>query len=275
MKIVVINLDKSVDRMNNMSNQLKELNLRYSRFSAVNGKELRNIDSHTSLLCQKLLCNKSMVGCALSHLQVLTDFLKTKDDFICVMEDDLKISSMLPDFLSTIPMIFSNVQFDIISLYCVGMCFGIELFHIKNYKVIKPIFPLTTSCYVVSRKGAETIIHLLGDKVNYHIDFSIAINNLKGTINYFSLHSPQLITTINQDSTIGTKSKSIILTTVDIMQLNFVSWLLNTPIMCIDLKHTISVYMLILLIVFLVGVCKKLYFLAVFALIEIILMKMS
>jgi len=69
-KVVVINLDRRTDRMEKLVPQLKELGIKYERFSAVDAKEL-DIDP--------------IVAGLKSHLQVIKDNLGKK---ILVLEDD-------------------------------------------------------------------------------------------------------------------------------------------------------------------------------------------
>jgi len=69
-KVVVVNLDRRTDRMEKLVPQLKELGIKYERFSAVDAKQL-NIDP--------------IVAGLKSHLQVIKSNLGKK---VLVLEDD-------------------------------------------------------------------------------------------------------------------------------------------------------------------------------------------
>lgn len=69
-KVVVINLDRRTDRMEKLDLQLKELGIKYERFSAVDAKQL-NIDP--------------IVAGLRSHLQVIKDNIGRR---VLVLEDD-------------------------------------------------------------------------------------------------------------------------------------------------------------------------------------------
>jgi GR25 family glycosyltransferase involved in LPS biosynthesis len=69
-KVVVINLDRRTDRMEQLVPQLKELGIEYERFSAVDGKELDI---------------SPIIAGTMSHVQVLK---KYQDQKILVLEDD-------------------------------------------------------------------------------------------------------------------------------------------------------------------------------------------
>lgn len=274
MKVVVINLDKSVERMDKMKKQLQKLKINYARFSAINGRELKNIDEKTTTSCNKFLCNKSMVGCALSHLEILKTFLISKDNFICVMEDDVDISDQLPDFLNKTPEIHEKLNFDIISLFCIGMCSGLSAVEIGGYTITKPLVPFSLTCYIVSRHGAEKILRLIGDKVQYHLDFSIAMKTIFTDLNYYTVTSPHIINLTSQPSTMGLNGKSIAISLFELMKMDFFSWFLNMPVFCFNMKYSISSYMLILITALIIGIKTKYNLLVIFALVEIILLTM-
>ena len=69
-KVVVVNLDRRTDRMEKLVPQLKELGIKYERFSAVDAKQL-NIDP--------------IVAGLKSHLQVIKDNIGKR---VLVLEDD-------------------------------------------------------------------------------------------------------------------------------------------------------------------------------------------
>ena len=92
--IVVINMDKSIERLDKIKKNLNYLDLKFTRFSAINGKELNTseLEKSTSDACRNLLCSKSVIGCAMSHVLVWKNFLKSDSEIMCVMEDDCHLS---------------------------------------------------------------------------------------------------------------------------------------------------------------------------------------
>ena len=64
MKLVVINLEKSKDRLYKISKNLNNLEIPFERFDAIYGKELDNdtIEENTSLIGRTLLCNHGIIG---------------------------------------------------------------------------------------------------------------------------------------------------------------------------------------------------------------------
>ena len=81
-KIYVINLKQDVEKKNIIEKKLKELNIEYTIFEAIDGNKLKNV---------KLLNYGSVgaVGCRLSHMKILEDAVKNNYTSILVFEDDI------------------------------------------------------------------------------------------------------------------------------------------------------------------------------------------
>jgi glycosyl transferase, family 25 len=94
-RIYVINLDSRVDRLAEISGQLKRLSLtidevKIHRFSAIAPPDAGNFPSIGSR------------GCFLSHLQVLEDALESKLSTILILEDDADFIEQIDDLLPTV-----------------------------------------------------------------------------------------------------------------------------------------------------------------------------
>jgi glycosyl transferase family 25 len=269
MKVVVINLDRSTDRIQWMDYQLRYFNIPYSRFSAVDGKKLYNINEKASMKCTKLLCNHGIIGCALSHIQVLKNFLESEDEFMCVMEDDIIIHEQLAPFLKQVGNIYNELEFDTINLACVGLFCGGSVVDVGEYKFSKSIFPLGMGCYIISRKGATNIIENMGDKVDYHIDFEIALRG----VDCYVVNSHKLVS-VNDEmaTTIGSRSTSILLSLLDACGFHNVCWILRVPVFTINLSYSVSIYHSILLLILGTAIFYKNHWLIAISLVELVLL---
>lgn len=107
-KIFVINLEKDIDRLKFMENQLNELGLPFERFPAIYGKTFVDKDfEYDDSIAQKIN-GKSLtlgeIGCALSHKRVYQKFLKDQKDnhslkYCIVLEDDVLLPKNFKDIL--------------------------------------------------------------------------------------------------------------------------------------------------------------------------------
>lgn len=258
--IHVVNLDRSVDRLNNFTTMMSNYNLTFTRFSAIDGKLInsQDLDNNTSLLCRTLLCNHGIVGCAMSHIDIWKKLVNDdRTDYYIVMEDDAIIDDQFIPIINEIDNIKHLIDFDILSLYCIRE-FNCKQ-HGKKYKLSndlfigKTLFPLSTTTYIVSKKGAHKLLKLF-DTINYHIDVEIAIKSIFNGINYYSLSKNIIDHNWEENSTVGTHNhKSIFLSLLDKFGFSEPYWLLNSPTFTINMKHTVNLYVILLLVLLIVN----------------------
>ena len=89
--IFIINMDKDVERMKNISKNMMNYGLQFERISAVNGKQLshKQIKNYATDTCSNFLCSSSIIGCSLSHQKIWKMLLNDNyADYYIVMEDD-------------------------------------------------------------------------------------------------------------------------------------------------------------------------------------------
>jgi GR25 family glycosyltransferase involved in LPS biosynthesis len=108
-KILYINLDKSVDRRIHMESQAKKFNLDLERFSAI-GDDFENY-------CEELGIPKNLlkgeIGCTLSHLHLLKQH---RGQDLLVLEDDIDLSTAefwpftFQEFIDRLPSDWEVVQ---------------------------------------------------------------------------------------------------------------------------------------------------------------------
>ena len=273
MKVIVINLEKNIDRLKKISENLDRLNTPFERFIAVYGKEMSKdeIKKTTTDNCQNILCNKGIIGCALSHMTIWKSFVESNDDFICVIEDDAILKDGFPKFLDDIPGLYEKLNFDIISLYCSGICGSFSKEKIENYTFTKPMFPLGAVCNVISKKGAERLLSFI-DKINYNIDYMIAYNNLTDGMDYYYLESPNLVdTTVEESDIANINVRGILNNVLAKTNLNKIKWFLNLCIFTIKLDKPITLYMIILFLLILIFFAKRMYIITIILIIEFIM----
>ena len=271
MKVVVINLENSTERLATISENLNDLNVPFERFNAINGKKLsdKEIEVNTTFFCRNILCNYGMIGCAMSHLKIWREFISSGEDFICISEDDVTYNKKFPKFLKDIDLIYNKLKFDYLSLSCsVGISYSFsDNIKLREYIFNKPLFPLTTASYILSKKGAQKLIKYF-DKINYHIDFSVAFKDIE----YYYLKSPEILhVKHDEDSNIIVKNNGILNMTLQSLGFKKLNWMLSLTAFTIKLKTSISVYALILMIIITLCIIKKYYFVSFILFLELCL----
>jgi GR25 family glycosyltransferase involved in LPS biosynthesis len=113
----VLNLDRRLDRwqkwLEHSRDRVADVT-RYERYSAVDGKDLKLSLQLTQLFS---MCDygwrRGMIGCALSHIKMWIDFLKSDKSHLLVLEDDGEICN---DFETKLQKVKDQTDMDVIFL---------------------------------------------------------------------------------------------------------------------------------------------------------------
>lgn len=276
--IWVINLDKSKDRLEKITFNLNSLDLKFNRFSAIYGKNLSNeiINDKTNIYCRNLLCNYGIVGCGLSHLELWKKLVNSDSKYFMILEDDVKLNNNSIKIINKLENIIDEYSIDWINLGCIDIgCFFIQTtFEIDEYKFGRPIFPLRTGAYIITKSGANKLLQNITE-ITYHIDFDIAIKNFYIKFNYYSSNIP-IIEYTDDESTIATKNNSLIINFLNTIGLNYFGWILNIPIITINFLFEINILLIILLLLLVINnYFIKNYILLWFIILEIVLLNIN
>ena len=261
--IYVVNLDRSKDRLAKIDMNLKKYGLKYERFPAVDGKSLTEDEINKSItsLCQYVLCNKSQVGCALSHIKLWKMISTSSEKWHLILEDDLELNDKTINFINKLeksPLVNSNNT--IISLWCTGPFCTDSFLHSNSIKdeqqlITKPFFPLGTVAYLITNDAAGKLYdYFEKNKINYHVDYQLAYNLKDIGIEYYTVKEAIIQLDNSAESTITTSSSSITAKILNAIGLSKVSWYLSIPIMTFNLKYTISGFVLIFILLLLLNV---------------------
>ena len=89
-KIYCINLDRRKDRWIEATNEFNKINCKVGRFSAIDGKKLKIIDTEKKI-------NNSEIGCFMSHYQILKKIVNSEGDKFLILEDDIVFNNNFND----------------------------------------------------------------------------------------------------------------------------------------------------------------------------------
>lgn len=161
MKRYVINLDRSVERLNSIKSVFEQAQLDFIRVSAVDGKLLPEEDylRLTKVRNWPKKLSHSEVACFLSHLQCLKLIAEGDDPYGAVFEDDIKLSPNAKPFLedwSWIPKGFDVIKLDTAEIMCVLGRFDISL---DNGYQLAPLISkhYCTGGYIISKECAKKV----------------------------------------------------------------------------------------------------------------------
>lgn len=243
--IYVINLKKDKERLKKVTEELNNYRIKFQKFEAVYGKDLtrEEIDEKVSFIGKTFLCNHSMVGCYLSHVNLWKKLIKDEEnDFYLILEDDFFIK----DYNSLLKLYNAykekRIDKDYLSLFVMHSdILTSKIEEIDGVQICKKMFPFTTTGYFITKRGAVNFLKKLGEKIHYHIDWSLVYlskiykeceiyntyNNLLG------INSEGLLKSNNT----GNLQRKTILSLV-LSPENFFSF--QSPALIINMKYNIS-----------------------------------
>jgi hypothetical protein len=106
------------------------------------------------------------------------------------------------------------------------------------------------------------------------VDFSLGLGMLFQAMKYYILIDPELITlSLTKPSTIGENDSSGVV--MPLIKNTDMAWYLNIPIASIYTQYTISLYTGILLILLIIGICRKWTVFTIVVLVELFLVNLK
>jgi glycosyl transferase family 25 len=160
--IYVINLDRDVERMASLAGNLQALALPFERISAVLGKEEPNWEQ---LVDAELYASRNRepmprpgeVGCYLSHLKAMEEFLRTDALWCVILEDDVEVR---PECVEVLAALDAKDDWDLVKLFCFhyGMPMRKRALTPTHHLVVHLTRTTSSAAYAVNRRAAETLL---------------------------------------------------------------------------------------------------------------------
>lgn len=185
-QVVLVNMNRSTDRLQKITKQLEREGISFTRFEAVDGSELapETVSQLTTPFCTRF-CSKSMIGCGASHIGVWKLAHSQGWNTVLVLEDDVYFAD---DYKETLEQAMQQMpdDWDMVYLGCDGVCSKqTRISGFQSENVFVPAFPLGFHAYALSRQGYTKLLNI-ASKVNYHIDFQVACHQ-RG-LNMYAVH---------------------------------------------------------------------------------------
>lgn len=205
-KIYYINLDRSIDRKQQMETNLNKIFPdNFNRFSAVDKNSLTKdyirsiLDPRTyyymELNNHKRLVNEDInslghIGCFLSHRKLWEMLINDNNtDYYIIFEDDVVIKD---DFKRLLDELLSKYQFDFVSLGYTSRRNNDEKFNEDLYYIRNPFFG--TQAYIVNKKAALSF-YLNSEKLTTHVDAYLGYMGLYDNQLKMYLYKNSMVTT--------------------------------------------------------------------------------
>ena len=171
---LLINLDRSTERLSKVTSRLNCLGIHFDRISAVDGYALdqKTVESITYPIDHfetKVRFTRALtageIGCFLSHIKCWKKLVSSSENWALILEDDIQISSLSKKYLISGDWIPSDVKICQISTLSHEQK-GRILYpqrKIDNFlSIVCPVFPtpLGTQAYFISKEFAYRALEL-------------------------------------------------------------------------------------------------------------------
>lgn len=197
----LINLDRSKARLIEATNALGHIGIAFERIAAFVGSDSLSEETRQEILQrsnEKLgrKMSSGEIGCYLSHLNCLINFLDTDSEFCLVFEDDFEIGEvdipLLNELLGRLQNKSIAEKFNVINLGHKNkrIYSNVENIEIDNSAVQirnSHYFPFTTTALIWSRAGAKNFLkdcNTISCPIDIELQYFIARNGGGWTCDY-------------------------------------------------------------------------------------------
>lgn len=187
MQCIVINLDRSTGRLQEIAAEFERIGVPFTRLSAVDGRTLSPADMERLIPATSLwphAITPSELGCYLSHRKCLEIIAGGEGKYGAIFEDDVSFSPHIERLLKDTSWIPASA--DLVKLETTGKTVHLgELSqiadsHIRVGRLLS--IHLCTGGYIISRSAAQKILSLMEQAL-------VPIDNLIFDPNYDCFHS--------------------------------------------------------------------------------------
>ena len=173
--IFCLNLDSSKDRWEKINDFSIKNNIKINRYSAFNGKLLNEKKLiNDNILDKKHKLLKGQLGCAYSHLSLMTSLEYSKNQYYLILEDDV----ILPKNLNNeIFYILNNAPFNWDIIYLGGCNISGKKYN-KDFLIPDKFgntYNLCTHAFILNKRNLSKIIKIL-TPIKYSIDVQLRKN---------------------------------------------------------------------------------------------------
>ncbi|WP_436862243.1 glycosyltransferase family 25 protein [Acinetobacter haemolyticus] len=167
MNIYLISMKEDVLRRSELERRFPIMYKEMYRIDAINGKSLSAKEyffyAQKYLKSNKKMITPSELGCTLSHIKALQNFLTTDEDYCLILEDDVigcdQDIILLENLVNTLPenslMLCGGQEGLSFDKYILGKNIGNNIFSIPRFSTK---FLSRTCCYIVDKRTAKKIL---------------------------------------------------------------------------------------------------------------------
>lgn len=196
---LLINLDRSTDRLAIATERLHAADITFERLPAVDGSKLslpmEGISPEVYKRCHGRPLRLAEVGCYLSHLAAMRRLLDSDHQYCVVFEDDVELEPAFGDVVSDL-VARDLAGFDMVRLQGRRPGLGFSVARLAGGHRLKVMLTRVTgsSCYIIARRGAERFLKTL---MPMQVPFDHAYNRPLHTGVRIAFVAPYVVSPVN------------------------------------------------------------------------------
>ncbi len=182
--IIVLNLQRSIERRQLMEEQFKKLELtNYTFFPGFDGKNIINMSFNVPIIRGSGLGRKlerNEISIIMTHISALKHAQIMKYENVIILEDDVVLCE---DWKDRIEWLFKNLSEDWEYVYLAGHSDFVKLPMFEEPTIIKAPAMIGAFSYLVNEKGIQKLINYCGEFTTTYDDmimYKIQTNKLNG-----------------------------------------------------------------------------------------------
>lgn len=150
----------NLQRRVHITRECKKLNIVPYFFDAIMGSKLEDNILRDSVVSNNYL-SKGEIGCALSHLALFKEFLKSEDTVLVVFEDDVQFDEFFTetDLRLLSDFVRNNSEPSVLCLYKSSQK-NKKVKRLKYYDIYTTFGFAMTHAYIINRSAAENILRI-------------------------------------------------------------------------------------------------------------------
>lgn len=165
-KVYIVNLKHNTERKEHILTELKKQNIKnFQIIDAVDGKKLKDKDLKNFICSSEKKYNSlgqkltlSQIGCAMSHINIYKDFIKSDESYALILEDD---AIFLDNFSYNLQkFIIRNFKYkkQVFLLSELKEFIKKPIDKIENYESVEVTNAFFTHAYIINKEAAKSII---------------------------------------------------------------------------------------------------------------------
>lgn len=269
-------MEESKNRLIQITQNMDDYGLKYTRFNAVNGKKLPQdfIEDRVSTICQKLVCSKGFIGASFSHIFIWNHIAQSIDQnkWYMILEDDVNFIDESFHDLQKVQNFIGKLQ----NKPCIINISPYNILEPRDVHIVPVDYLSGLSAYLINVEAAKLLTQYYSmNKLRYIIDTDAS---LVPGLNKFSTSKQVVKTSFDIRDAVNKSPSFSVPLLQSFIELLFpkdtgdkINFIINSSTVHLNMKYTISNGHILLFILFFIALIIRNEIIFTYVLLETLL----